>query len=86
MCVLAMAWRDAVDHLAEADPTRVRRISGRFVNPVIPPQELTATFRGPERRDDHLAYGFQLAVPSGVVIKRALVEILDDAQPCRGGS
>lgn len=68
MCTMALAARGAVDGLAGGDPTRVRRIGGRFNKPVFPGQTLTTRFWEESKDRSGTNYGFVTVQSAGAVV------------------
>lgn len=80
MCTMAMATKGAVNGLADADPTRIKRVGVRLSKPVTLGQELTTRYWTETSSDvaGITTYGFETYNRDGLaVIKNGIVEIAD---------
>ena len=76
MCTLAIATKTAVDGLAQGDPLRVRRVSGRLSRVAFPGQSLTTRFWHRDRSMDAERYAFETYDPRGrAVLNNGEVDI-----------
>ena len=79
LCTMAFLSWATIEHLADGDPTRLRRFAVRFSKPVLPGQEITTRFWELARDGSTVTYGFETTNPAGdVVIKDGLAEVVAD--------
>ncbi len=78
LCTLAFATQAIVDTLANGDPTKIKRIKGRFSKPVFMNDTLTTEGWVLEESETRKIIGFETKNEAGeVVLKQGSIELLN---------
>jgi acyl dehydratase len=76
LCTMAFCQKAVLDHCANRDPARLKKLFVRFSKPVLPKDQLTTTGWKLDAKPGLARYGFETTRPDGtVVIKNGLAEV-----------
>ncbi len=76
LCTMAFTSWAAIQELAGAGPTRIKRIAARFASPVLPGEEITTRFWPIARDERSEVFGYETIGSGGAIaIRDGLVEL-----------